>query len=372
MENTVGLRFRPTDEEMVERYLRPKNHDSDTSHVDRVISTVNICSFDPWDLPSESRMKSKDQVWYFFGRKEKRYNRGDRQMRKTKSGFWKKTGKTMDILKRNRQKIGEKRVLVFHLGGSKTDWVMHEYHDTSLSPNQMMTYTICKVKFNGEERDISTSSSSFSAASEIEHINNSGGLSTGSEAAQSQTLTGSEGSSFERLHSQELENTPLFSGFLDVHQETLLEDSILWDFSDLYSNDWNSLLNDNEHEQINIVSTQEDRSNYRPPKPLSGVFTDDSDSDSSSSIQTSSTCGSFGNSNHCIDQITDLQESPNSTIKFVSLTQEVSQSLGQGTGFGEQKLSQKTIKNKRAGFFYRIIQRFIKQIQLCSSIASRT
>jgi len=47
----VGLRFRPTDKEIVVDYLRPKNSDRDTSHVDRVISTVTIRSFDPWELP---------------------------------------------------------------------------------------------------------------------------------------------------------------------------------------------------------------------------------------------------------------------------------------------------------------------------------
>lgn len=55
MENLVGLRFIPTDEEIVDHYLRLKNiGGSNTSHVDEVISTVNICNFDPWDLPRTS------------------------------------------------------------------------------------------------------------------------------------------------------------------------------------------------------------------------------------------------------------------------------------------------------------------------------
>jgi hypothetical protein len=71
----------------------------------------------------------------------------------------------------------------------------------------------------------------------------------------------------------------------------------------------------------------------------------------------------------------------------VSLTQEVSQALitsidtaekkknpyddAQGTEIGEHKLGQETIKKKRAGFFHRMIQKFVKKIHLCSSI-SRT
>ncbi|KAF2549515.1 hypothetical protein F2Q70_00019167 [Brassica cretica] len=53
MENRVGFRFIPTDEEIVDYYLRLKNLGGDTSHVDKAISTVDICSFEPWELPSE-------------------------------------------------------------------------------------------------------------------------------------------------------------------------------------------------------------------------------------------------------------------------------------------------------------------------------
>ncbi|XP_048613610.1 NAC domain-containing protein 5-like [Brassica napus] len=150
MVNPVGLRFLPTEEEIVDHYLRLKNHGgSNTSHVDQVISTINICNFDPWELPRQSRMESKDKVWYFFGRKEKRYNRGERQIRKTKSGFWKKTGVTMDIKRKrsgHREKIGEKRVLVFHSSGSKTNWIMHEYDAACLSPTQVI-FSITSVGF---------------------------------------------------------------------------------------------------------------------------------------------------------------------------------------------------------------------------------
>ncbi|KAF8044502.1 hypothetical protein N665_9219s0001, partial [Sinapis alba] len=191
----VGFRFRPTDEEIVDHYLRSKNMDGNTSHVDEVISTVDIYSFDPWELASHSitTRKATDYVWYFFGRKD---NRGERQSRKTKSGFWKKTGVTTDIMRKrgNREKMGEKRVLVFHysgkiLGGSKpkSEWVMHEYVTTFLPSTQtaMVTYTVCKVMFKGDASDLPSSSASASASAsgcEVEHshslitpMNNPGG-----------------------------------------------------------------------------------------------------------------------------------------------------------------------------------------------------
>ncbi|CAG7908854.1 unnamed protein product [Brassica rapa] len=234
MENMVGLRFLPTDEELVDHYLRLKNHGgSNTSPVDQVISTINICNFDPWELPRKSHdMESKDQVWYFFGRKEKRYTRGERQIRKTKSGFWKKTGVTMDIKRKrsaHREKIGEKRVLVFHSSGSKTNWIMHEYDAACLSPTQNMTYTICKVHKKGEAREISSPGSGIDAhsLSLVTHMNNSGGES--SPAA-----------------SEKPKNAHQLSGFSDKKQETELEEAIHGAFDNLSSYDWKYLLDDDE------------------------------------------------------------------------------------------------------------------------------
>ncbi|CAH2039172.1 unnamed protein product [Thlaspi arvense] len=360
MVNPVGFRFRPNDEEIVDHYLRRKNQDNNTSHVNEVISTVDICSFDPWELPSQSKMESTEKVWFFFGCKKEL--RGDRQSRKTKTGFWKKTGVTMDITRKrgNREKIGEKRVLVFHyskaLGGSKSGWVMHEYVATVSSPTQMMmTYTFCKVMFKGDKRKLSPPSA---AASGIEH----------SHSLMIPHVNNPEGSSFEGLHGQELENPRQFSGIIDEQQEAQLGAAIRRALDKVSDDDLNSFINNNDEEQGNNMFVQEDRNDYIPKKSLTGVFighsSDDSDSDfisaTTSSIQTSSTSDSFGSSNHRIDQNTGLQESPNSTIK---LSEKVSQDIG------EHQLGQETISNKRAGFFYTTIQRFIKKIQLCCSIS---
>ncbi|XP_048613614.1 NAC domain-containing protein 5-like [Brassica napus] len=143
----VGFRFCPTDEEIFNPYLKSKNMDGNTSHVDEVISTVDIYSFDPSELASQSSWtrKETDNVLYFFCPKENRYNRGERQSRKTKSGSWKKTGVTTNIMRKRGdcEKIGEKRVFVFQyskiFGGTKlkSDWVMHEYVATFVSPTQV-------------------------------------------------------------------------------------------------------------------------------------------------------------------------------------------------------------------------------------------
>ncbi|KFK42489.1 hypothetical protein AALP_AA1G000100 [Arabis alpina] len=349
--------FRPTDVELVDNYLRPKNDESseggDTSnHVDRVFNTINISSYDPWKLRDQSIMKSEDQVWYFFGRKENKYNRGDRQIRKTKSGYWKKTGKPTEIKRKNGEKIGEKWVLVFHMSNKKkTKWVLHEYH--LFSPDQITrTYTVCKVKFKGEASEISSP-----PGGELEHNNHS-------SITQMNNSGGSEGTTFECPQSQEVENPPQLSGLLDVFEETQPADAMLTIISNMSNDEFNNLLNDDEYEQRKVMFMQENRSNHGPKKPITSVFigysSDDDDDDSLSaatgSIQTSSGCDdSFGSSNHRVDQITELKESPNSTIM---LCQKVNQTTSQDT----KVLGQEKPKNKRGCFFYRTIQRFIKKI----------
>ncbi|KAF3587180.1 hypothetical protein F2Q69_00025622 [Brassica cretica] len=400
MENRVGFRFIPTDEEIVDYYLRLKNLGGDTSHVDKAISTVDICSFEPWELPSKSRRESRDQIWYFFGRKENKYNRGksrresrdqiwyffgrkenkynrgERQSRITKSGFWKKTGVTTNIIRKrgNREKIGEKRVLVFH---SNSEWVMHEYVSTFLSPTQT-TYTVCKVIFKGDPRDLPSSSSSSAPGggggevehnhSQFTHMNNSG--------------------EFEGLQNQRH-----FTGLLDAEKETQIHDALCRGLDSVSTHDLNSFINcgnnDEEEEHVNLLFMQENRNDYRPKMSLTGFIdhSDDEDSDSdlisattTGSIQTSSACDSFGSSNRRIDQITDLQNSPNSTTKLMSPTQVVrktsldaskEKSDVQGNEMGEYyKMDHEVINKKRGSFFYRKIRSCIKKTLLCSSITT--
>lgn len=48
----MGFGFRPTDVELVGYYLRNKILGKNEL-VERAINEVNICSFDPWDLPGK-------------------------------------------------------------------------------------------------------------------------------------------------------------------------------------------------------------------------------------------------------------------------------------------------------------------------------
>ncbi|EXC13634.1 NAC domain-containing protein 69 [Morus notabilis] len=151
-----GFRFHPTDEELITDYLRPKllGRDSD---VDDVIAEVDFCKFEPWDLPSQSKIKSKDRMWLFFCKRDYKYPSSKRSKRTTKEGFWKITGKERMIKDQETKKcIGKKRTLVFHKGptpGQRTNWVMHEYYiePHNLLPNQR-SYVLCRLKEKANDK----------------------------------------------------------------------------------------------------------------------------------------------------------------------------------------------------------------------------
>ncbi|KAF7828385.1 NAC domain-containing protein 7-like [Senna tora] len=144
-----GFRFHPTDEELVDYYLRKKIA---SKRIDLdVIKDVDLYKIEPWDLQEICKIGAEEQnEWYFFSHKDKKYPTGTRTNRATKAGFWKATGRDKAIYRRN-SLIGMRKTLVYYKGrapnGQKSDWIMHEYR---LETNENATpheegWVVCRV-----------------------------------------------------------------------------------------------------------------------------------------------------------------------------------------------------------------------------------
>ncbi|KAF8400024.1 hypothetical protein HHK36_015898 [Tetracentron sinense] len=164
-----GFRFHPTDEELVDQYLKRKVFSCPLPA--SIIPEINVCKYDPWDLPGNS-----EEERYFFSAREVKYPNGKRSNRATGSGYWKATGLDKLIASRSNQVIGMKKTLVFYRGkppnGSRTNWIMHEYrlvgagttpcivpqrkNSTQNSMMQMEDWVLCRIflkKRNTENDD---------------------------------------------------------------------------------------------------------------------------------------------------------------------------------------------------------------------------
>ncbi|TVU07532.1 hypothetical protein EJB05_40891, partial [Eragrostis curvula] len=149
-----GFRFHPTEEELLEFYLKQVVHGKKLKF--DIIPTVQLYRHDPWELPGLARIGERE--WYFFvprDRPNKQNAGGGRPSRTTERGFWKATGsdRAVRCAADPKRLIGLKKTLVYYEGraprGTKTDWVMNEYRlpdnaaGDSSSPKEDMV--LCKI-----------------------------------------------------------------------------------------------------------------------------------------------------------------------------------------------------------------------------------
>ncbi|URE40378.1 No apical meristem (NAM) protein [Musa troglodytarum] len=144
-----GFRFHPTDEELVDYYLRKKVA---SRRIDLdIIKDIDLYKIEPWDLQVKCKIGTEEQnEWYFFSHKDKKYPTGTRTNRATTAGFWKATGRDKPIYSKNTL-IGMRKTLVFYRGrapnGQKSDWIMHEYRleANENAPPQEEGWVVCRV-----------------------------------------------------------------------------------------------------------------------------------------------------------------------------------------------------------------------------------
>ncbi|XP_041003772.1 NAC domain-containing protein 43-like [Juglans microcarpa x Juglans regia] len=153
-----GFRFHPTEEELLQYYLR-KKVSYEKIDLD-VIREVDLNKSEPWDIREICKIGTTPQNdWYFFSHKDKKYPTGTRTNRATAAGFWKATGRDK-VISSNGRRIGMRKTLVFYRGraphGLKSDWIMHEYRlddnitDTNISNTmgeaiQEEGWVVCRI-----------------------------------------------------------------------------------------------------------------------------------------------------------------------------------------------------------------------------------
>ncbi|CAI0469059.1 unnamed protein product [Linum tenue] len=147
-----GFRFHPTEEELVEFYLKNMIFGKKLS-LD-VIGYLNIYRYDPRELPRLAKTDG-EREWYFYVPRDRKHGSNGRPNRTTEKGFWKATGSDRKIWRMSEPKrqIGLRKTLVFYQGraprGTKTDWVMNEYRlpDSSPLPKSIILQDIvlCKI-----------------------------------------------------------------------------------------------------------------------------------------------------------------------------------------------------------------------------------
>ncbi|KAL6145678.1 hypothetical protein ACLB2K_056363 [Fragaria x ananassa] len=156
-----GYRFNPTDQELILYYLKPKILNQPLPR--NRIHERNIYQFHPRKL-SEKFKKIREDGWYFFSTRKRKYQNGRRPNRKADDGYWKATGSGIDIKGENGEVIGHKKVLDYKKGAHplniKTDWKMLEYklkdedEDNPLPKrkkgegNMKLDLVLCKVYLN--------------------------------------------------------------------------------------------------------------------------------------------------------------------------------------------------------------------------------
>ncbi|GLJ49085.1 hypothetical protein SUGI_1035520 [Cryptomeria japonica] len=138
-----GFRFRLTEEELLDFYLKKKIA-SEKIDMD-VIRDMDLYKIEPWDLQEICGEDARE--WYVFNKNNKK---GSRICRSTAGGYWKETGKDKPIYSKQaggRHQIGKRKILVFYKGrsskGQRSEWIMHEYRRGTTPQDK--EWVICHV-----------------------------------------------------------------------------------------------------------------------------------------------------------------------------------------------------------------------------------
>ncbi|GAU49455.1 hypothetical protein TSUD_407420 [Trifolium subterraneum] len=141
----IGFRFDPTDDILVNFYLKSKVYNQPLSL--HGIQEFDVFQTEPWMLPYD-RNSLKNRKYYIFDIRNRRFQNMDTRV--TGNGEWRTVEKNKELALPSNYFIGRKNTLVYwrKQGNEvvKTQWVMHEF--------RMGAYRIFKMKVAKVEKKV--------------------------------------------------------------------------------------------------------------------------------------------------------------------------------------------------------------------------
>ncbi|PIA46041.1 hypothetical protein AQUCO_01600364v1 [Aquilegia coerulea] len=129
-----GFRFRPTDEELIVYYLRPRVFNKPIPY-NVVIADADVFGIPPEKLKDKAPFVPGDGNLFFFAERKRRYPKGGRPQRSTRCTenmkadhlTWTSTQTQVQIKLKNGKVIGTRALLKLMVNKKPTKWRMHEF-----------------------------------------------------------------------------------------------------------------------------------------------------------------------------------------------------------------------------------------------------
>ncbi|GER25741.1 NAC domain containing protein 47 [Striga asiatica] len=141
-----GFQFSPRDDELI-HYLSLKINNESLPRTK--IHDVEFYKFDPDILAEMYKPSGKNQYWYFFTKRQKKYKSGSRPNRVAGNGYWRASCANKPIIHKDKE-IGLRKSLVHYRGKpgkhTKTGWIMNEF----LIKGEEDNWAICKMSKTGK------------------------------------------------------------------------------------------------------------------------------------------------------------------------------------------------------------------------------
>nr|XP_010910361.1 NAC domain-containing protein 74-like [Elaeis guineensis] len=129
----TGWRFQPSDDELLDSFLKKKILGQPLSY--HMIVEADVYGDDPKNLTARYNMANRDREWYFFTsttRKHPGASDSSRASRRAGAGRWKATQGIKTVLDSDHNVLGSKQCFCYMErcpsgGDTKSIWLMEEY-----------------------------------------------------------------------------------------------------------------------------------------------------------------------------------------------------------------------------------------------------